>query len=200
MDLNTKQPPYSIGIATAIVTILLSYAYCFTGRSTTYIIANVNIVVNLVTLFVLRKHLLRYEVPSVIASIDWFLAINTVIFLSAMLELFFKSSGNPEFKDALEVMVFFDFLVYCTFLIIGIQLGLRLRRVADDTGLLKLLGNIFIALVPALFVFVSFFVHAGPLKGNVLLHVLSTTLAQAPLVVIILIFYRAKKQVKSILA
>ena len=45
-------------------------------------------------------------------------------------------------------------------------------------------------------------IHKDPACGGniVLLHVFSTTLAQAPLVVIILIFYKAKKQVRSVLA
>lgn len=159
-----------------------------------------NIGLNLVTLVIFRKYLLRFQNIPLITSMDWFLSINAVIFLSDIFKIWLHYSGNPEFREMLEVMNYFDFFVYCTFLTTGILLGVRLRRLPDDTGLLKLLGTVFIALVPGLFLFVSFFIQDGPFKKILLLHIALTTVAQAPILLLIAIFYKAMKRQATVLA
>jgi hypothetical protein len=185
-----KKLLYTAGIISAAITILLSYAYCFTGKYLAHNISIVSIGVNLLTLYVFRKYLVHFNAAPVVITMDWYLCINIAIFLSALFGIFLHNTQNPEFREMLEIMRFFDFLVYCTYMIIGIQLGVRVRRLPNDTGLLRPLSSVLIILIPILFLFVTFFMNVPELRDNRALHIMLTTLAQAPPLLLIGIFYR----------
>jgi hypothetical protein len=183
---------YAIGIVTSALTILLSYAHFVVGKGIVQSVSIIDIALNLVTLFIFRKYLLQYKNAPIIASMDWYLCIYAVIFLSPVVRLILHSSASAEFKEALEVMDFFDGLVYITFLVIGIQLGVRVRRLAPDHTFLKMFGNTLIGVVPSLFI-IKLFINNTPLVSNLPLHIVLSTIAQAPSLLMLLIFYTARQ-------
>jgi|GEM_PF-6634815 len=183
---------YAIGIVTSALTILLSYAHFVVGKGIVQSVSIIDIALNLVTLFIFRKYLLQYKSAPIIASMDWYLCIYAVIFLSPVVRLILHSSASAEFKEALEVMDFFDGLVYITFLVIGIQLGVRVRRLAPDHTFLKMFGNTLIVVVPSLFI-IKLFINNTPLVSNLPLHIVLSTIAQAPSLLMLLIFYTARQ-------
>ncbi len=191
---NNHKSVYTIGIVTAALTILLSYAHFVVGKGIAQSVSIVDIGLNLVTLFIFRKYLLLYKNTTVIASMDWYLCIYAVIFLSPVVRLILHSSASAEFKEALEVMDFFDGLVYITFLVIGIQLGVRVRRLAPEHTFLKMFGNTLIVVIPSLFI-IKLFINNTPLISNLPLHIVLSTFAQAPSLLMLLVFYTARQSV-----
>lgn len=148
--------------------------------------------------FYFRKYLENFQAIKAIIMTNWNIAMTiTLGLLMIIIKALPNSDASEQWQDTdtLSVWVFVFFIVIAiATIVVNIRLGIALQKIKNDfVGLLKELGMAVAFLLPIIILLII----VGLSLDNKAINILSTALDNLPALIMIIIFSRAKKFVKT---
>jgi len=191
---------FQSAIITAVAAIVLSFATEFiNGESKlSWKIMIFSVIVSVQLMFYFRKYLKNFDSAKAIILTNWNIALISLIGLMMVLFRAFSDKFTADMtEDSLGlilVLVLFLIVVAVGLIIVIIKLGIALQKIKNDfVGLLKECGIAMAYLLP----FEILLSIVGSATDNKILTILGVVLGNISTVIMIMIFARAQKFVKT---